>query len=136
VTLRLFIVRRSKALGIGYKRTIRVGDLILKEVSQMILKGEIKDPRVNLVVLTGIRVTEDLSFARVYFTVIQGGIGKDEALIGLQSAKGFIKRELWKRLRIKRVPDLKFEFDTVLEKGYRIDDILKGIKVERPREDN
>jgi ribosome-binding factor A len=102
----------------------------------MILKGEIKDPRVNLVVLTGIRVTEDLSFARVYFTVIQGGIGKDEALIGLQSAKGFIKRELWKRLRIKRVPDLKFEFDTVLEKGYRIDDILKGIKVERPREDN
>jgi ribosome-binding factor A len=123
-------------LGIGYKRTVRVGDLILKEVSQMILKGEIKDPRVNLVVLTGIRVTEDLSFARVYFTTIQGGIGKDEALIGLQSAKGFIKRELWKRLRIKRVPDLKFEFDTVLEKGYRIDDILKGIKVERPREDN
>jgi ribosome-binding factor A len=122
-------------LGIGYKRTVRVGDLILKEVSQMILKGEIKDPRVSLVVLTGVKVTDDLSFARVYFTVMSDRIGKDEALIGLQSATGFIKRVLWKRLRIKRIPDLKFEFDSVLEEGYRIDELLKGTKVERSRED-
>lgn len=122
-------------MGIGYKRTVRVGDLILKEVSQMILKGEIKDPRVSLVVLTGVKVTDDLSFARVYFTVMSDRIGKDEALIGLQSATGFIKRVLWKRLRIKRIPDLKFEFDSVLEEGYRIDELLKGTKVERSRED-
>jgi len=117
-------------LGIGYKRTVRVGDLILREISQMIIKGEIKDPRVSFVVLTGIKVTGDLSLARLYFTVMSDGIGKEEALIGLQSATGFIKRELWKRLRIKRIPDLRFEFDTVLEVGYRIDALIKGIKVE------
>ncbi len=121
-------------MGIGYKRTVRVGDLILKEVSQMILKGEIKDPRVSSVVLTGVKVTDDLGFARMYFTVMSNGAGRDEALIGLQSATGFIKRELWKRLRIRRVPDLKFEFDTVLEEGYRIDDLIKETKVERSRE--
>ena len=57
-------------MGIGYKRTVRVGDLILREISQMIIKGEIKDPRVSSVVLTGIKVTDDLSLARVYFTVM------------------------------------------------------------------
>jgi ribosome-binding factor A len=117
-------------LGIGYKRADRVGDLILKEISQMILKGEIKDPRVHSAALTGIKVTEDLSLARIYFTVMTNEIGKEETLIGLQSASGFIKRELWKRLGIKRIPDLKFEFDTVLEEGYRIDDLLKGAKSE------
>ncbi len=130
MTLRSFTFRRGEALGIGYKRTVRVGDLILREIAQMILKGEIKDPRVSSVVLTGIKVTDDLSLARIYFTIMADGIGKGEALIGLQSATGFIKRELWKRLRIKRIPDLKFEFDTVLEKGYRIDDLIKGTKVE------
>jgi ribosome-binding factor A len=63
-------------------------------------------------------------------------VGKEETRAGLQSASGFIKRELWRRLKIKRVPELKFELDSVLEEGYRIDDILKGVKGERSGEDN
>jgi len=117
-------------LGIGYKRADRLGDVILKEISQMILKEDIKDPRVHSVVLTGIKITDDLGFARVYFTVMTDEPNKKEILAGLQSASGFIKRELSKRLRIKRAPDLQFEFDTVLEEGYRIDDLLKGVKIE------
>ena len=116
--------------GIGYKRPERVGDLILKEISEMILKGEIKDPRVSSVNLTGIKVTDDLGFARIFFTVMMNGAEREEALSGLQSASGFIKRELSRRLRIRRVPDLRFEFDTALEEGYRIDDILRGVKGE------
>jgi ribosome-binding factor A len=116
--------------GIGYKRPERIGDLILKEISEMILKGDIKDPRVSSVVLTGIKVADDLGLARVYFTVMMDKLGKEEALIGLQSAAGFIKGELGRRLRIKRVPDLRFEFDSVLEEGYKIDDLLRGIKGE------
>jgi ribosome-binding factor A len=126
----------SEHLGIGYKRADRVGDLILKEISEMILKGEIKDPRVRFVTLTGIKVTDDLSFARIYFTVMTEEVGKEETRAGLQSASGFIKRELWRRLKIKRVPELKFELDSVLEEGYRIDDILKGVKGERSGEGN
>jgi ribosome-binding factor A len=123
-------------LGIGYKRADRVGDLILKEISVMILKGEIKDPRVRSATLTGIKVTDDLSLAWIYFTMMTGEVGKEETLAGLQSASGFIKRELWRRLKIKRVPELRFEFDAVLEEGYRIDDILKGVRGERSGEDN
>jgi ribosome-binding factor A len=123
-------------LGIGYKRADRVGDIILKEISEMILKGEIKDPRVRSATLTGIKVTDDLSLAWVYFTVMTEEVGKEETLAGLQSASGFIKRELWRRLKIKRVPVLKFEIDAVLEEGYRIDDILKGVIGERSGENN
>lgn len=123
-------------MGIGYRRADRVGDLILKEVSGMILKGEIKDPRVRSATLTGIKVTDDLSLAWIYFTLMTEDIGKEETLSGLQSASGFIKRELWRRLKIKRIPELRFEFDTVLEEGYRIDNILKEVKGERSREDN
>jgi ribosome-binding factor A len=123
-------------LGIGYKRADRVGDIILKEISEMILKGEIKDPRVRSATLTGIKVTDDLSLAWVYFTVMTEEVGKEETLAGLQSASGFIKRELWRRLRIKRVPVLKFEIDAVLEEGYRIDNILKGVISERSGENN
>ncbi len=123
-------------MGIGYKRADRVGDIILKEISEMILKGEIKDPRVRSATLTGIKVTDDLSLAWVYFTVMTEEVGKEETLAGLQSASGFIKRELWRRLRIKRVPVLKFEIDAVLEEGYRIDNILKGVISERSGENN
>lgn len=128
--------QENKDLGIGYKRADRVGDLILKEVSDMILKGEIKDPRVRSATLTGIKVTDDLSIAWIYFTVMTKEVGKEETLAGLQSASGFIKRGLWRRLKIRRVPELRFEFDTVLEEGYRIDDILKEVKGGRSGEDN
>ena len=117
-------------MGFGYKRADRLGELILKEISQMILREDIKDPRVRAAVLTDIRITDDLGFARVYFTVLTEDADKKEILVGLQSATGFIKRELSKRLRIKRIPDFHFEYDDVLEEGYRVDDILKGVKVE------
>lgn len=117
-------------MGAGYKRADRVGDVILKEISDMILKEDIKDPRVQSVVLTDIKITDDLSFARLFFTVMTHEMNKEEILLGLQSASGFIKRELSKRLRIRRVPNLQFEFDTVLEEGYRVDDLLRGVKVE------
>lgn len=118
-------------MGIGYKRADRVGDVILKEISQMILKEDIKDPRVQSVVLTNIKITDDLSMARVFFTVMGDAVSREEILLGLRSASGFIKRELSKRIRMRRVPNLQFEFDTVLEQGYRIDDLLRGAKVER-----
>ncbi len=117
-------------MGAGYKRADRVGDVILKEISDMILKEDIKDPRVQSVVLTDIKITDDLSFARLFFTVMTPEMNKEEILLGLQSASGFIKRELSKRLRMRRVPNLQFEFDTVLEEGYRVDDLLRGVKVE------
>ena len=117
-------------MALGYKRSSRVGDMILKEISEMILKGEIKDPRITNVVLTGIKVTDDLGLARIYFTSMQNRCDKEEVLAGLHSASSFIKRELSKRFRIKRIPDIRFEFDEMLEESYRVDDLLRKAKGE------
>lgn len=115
---------------LGSKRSLRVGDMILKEISEMLIKGEVRDPRIEPVVLTGIKLTEDLGFARVYFTIIGDKVDKQNIIEGLQSASSFIKRELSRRLRIRRIPDLKFEFDEILQEGYRVDELLRKTKGE------
>ena len=114
----------------GFKRSDRVADSIVKEVSQMIVKGEIKDPRLSSVFITGIKVVDNLSLAEIFFTVMEDTGDKDQALKGLQSAKGFIKGRLAKRLKMKRIPDLKFSFDSALHEGYKVDELLRGISSE------
>lgn len=111
----------------GFKRSQRVADSIVKEVSQMIVKGEIKDPRLSSVYITGIKVVDNLSLAKIFFTVLEDSGDKDEALKGLESAKGFIKSTLSKRLKMRRIPELRFSYDSALEKGYKVDEILREI---------
>lgn len=113
-----------------FKRSARVSDLIIKEVSLMIIKGEIKDPRVSAAFITGAKVSDNLSVANIFFSVMEGSSDKAEVLKGLQSAKGFIKTRLAKKLRMRKIPDLQFMFDTALETGYKVDEVLRGIKIE------
>jgi ribosome-binding factor A len=115
---------------LGSKRSIRVGDMILKEISEMLIKGNIRDPRIKSVVLTGIKLTDDLGYARVYFTAIGDEFDREKIMEGLQSASSYIKRELSRRLRVRRIPDLRFEFDEVLQEGYRVDELLRKTKGE------
>lgn len=114
-----------------FKRSDRVADSLVKEVSQMIVKGEIKDPRLSSVYITGIKVVDNLSLAEIFFTVLEDSGDKDQALKGLESAKGFIKSTLSKRLKIRRIPDLRFSYDSALEKGYKVDEILREIGSEK-----
>ena len=114
----------------NFKRSARISDLIVKEVSQMIVKGEIKDPRVSLAFITGARVSDNLSMAKIFFSVMEESAEVDEVLKGLESAKGFIRTRLAQRLKMRRIPDLHFMFDTALETGYKVDEVLRGIKIE------
>jgi len=118
-------------LTTSFKRSDRVADTIVKEVSQMIVRGEIKDPRLSSVFITGIKVVDNLSIAEIFFTVMENAGDKNEALKGLQSAKGFIKGRLAKRLKMRRIPELKFSFDNALEEGYKVDELLRGISSEK-----
>jgi len=117
-------------LAATFKRSARVSDLIIKEVSQMIVKGEIRDPRVGSAFITGAKVSDNLSMANIFFSVLEGSADKEEVLKGLESAKGFIKTTLAKRLKLRKLPDLQFKYDTALEAGYKVDDVLRGIKIE------
>ncbi len=108
------------------QRSHRVGEQIQKEISALLLKG-LKDPRVGFVTITEVRVTSDLSIARVYFTVMGDDRARQQTTRGLTSAAVYLRRELAKRLRLRQVPELHFEFDTTLEYGNRIASLLQEI---------
>lgn len=107
-------------------RVERVGDLLKEELSELILR-EVKDPRVGFVTITGVRVSADLRHARVYVVTHETGEGQERTLEGLQSARGYLRGALGRRLRLKYIPDLSFNIDETLEEGFRIHEILKSL---------
>jgi ribosome-binding factor A len=109
-----------------YKRSEKVAEAIHELISELLIKG-LKDPRIGFVTITGVKVTDDLHLATVYFTVI----GSDEEMKatgqGLQSARGFIRKELGKNLHMRYIPELIFQYDESVEYGSRIETLLKEI---------
>lgn len=106
-----------------FKRSDRVGDMIHHEVSNILL-FEISDPRVEMITITGSKVSSDLSHANIYYSVIGDEKRWADVKEGLKSSKGFIKRQLAKRLEMRHLPDLHFHEDRTMENGERIDNIL------------
>lgn len=108
------------------KRTVQVGGLIQQEISELLIR-KIKDPRLEMVTITGVEVSPDLKLAQVYFSRFGNPDEVRRGLEGLQSAAGFIKRELGHRMKLRRIPDLEFKYDTSFEYGDRIETILKDL---------
>lgn len=108
------------------KRTMQVGGLLQKEISELLIR-KIKDPRLEMVTITGVKVSPDLKTARVYFSRFGNAEEIRKGLEGLQSAAGFIKRELGPRMKLRHVPDLEFIHDSSFEYGDRIESLLKGL---------
>ena len=112
-----------------FKRSEKVAEAIHEEISALLVKG-LKDPRIGFVTVTGVKVTDDLHLATVYFTVIGSDEQKTASAAGLNSAKGFIRREMGKSLKMRYVPDIIFRYDESLEYGSRIEGLLKEIHAE------
>ena len=110
----------------AFKRAERVGDAVHHEVSNILLR-DIKDPRIDMVTVTGTKVSDDLRHANVFYSVIGDEQRWREVKKGLASSKGYIKRQLAKRLKMKYMPDIHFNEDRTLEQGERIDSLLSGI---------
>jgi len=111
------------------QRTERVGDRIREVVSQLLVK-KVKDPRVSFCTITHVRMTSDLKIARVYFSVIEGVQDWHKTLKGLNSAKGYIRRELGKEVILKTTPQIEFIHDDTFEEMDRIQSLLNKVKVE------
>jgi ribosome-binding factor A len=109
------------------KRSEKVGDLIRKEISQILLE-ELKDPRIGFVTVTKVALSDDLRMAKVYYSVFGGERDKEGSYEGLESAKGYIKRELGRRVRLKYMPEITFLFDDSLEYGEHIEELLRDMK--------
>ena len=107
-------------------RPQRVGDEILKEISNLLLR-KVKDPRLGGVTLTEVRMSKDLRHAYVYYSLFGRDEQKKQVQAGFESAKGFIRKEIGERLHFRYVPDIQFRYDISLEYGQKIEKLLKKI---------
>ncbi len=116
--------------NLHFKRAERVADLIKREISEMLIRG-IKDPRIGLVTVTRVSLSDDLRVAKVYFSVLGEEEDRQRNLRGLNSAKGFIKREMGKRIHLRYMPEIIFKFDPSLEYADHINRLMKEIGLEK-----
>lgn len=114
----------------GFRRADRVAERIRSELMDLLLRGSVRDPVVGNVVISAVRVTDDLSIARVYVRVLEeiGPDRQDAVVSALGRATGFLRRELGPRLQLRHVPALEFYWDDVVDSALRIESILDEIR--------
>ena len=110
-------------------RVERVAEQIREEVSQ-ILATEVADPGVGLVTVTRVKVTPDLSLARVYWTIMGDAAQRKETTKALSRAAGFVRRVLSQRITLRRSPEVQFLFDQSVAAQDRVEQILYELKQE------
>ena len=110
-------------------RTIRLGEQIREEVGD-ILGREVRDPGIGFLTLTRVRVTDDLSQARIYYTMLGEPADRKKTARALERALPFIRRALAERLHVRRMPELAFQFDESVAHQARVEELLEEIKRE------
>jgi ribosome-binding factor A len=114
-------------------RTERVSELIKQEVSDLLLRG-IKDVRVGagMVSITRVDVPRDLGQARIFVSIYGTPEVQAQAMAGLNSARGYVRSEIGKRIRMRHTPEVIFEHDISLERGDRILTLLSRLNTDEP----
>lgn len=107
-------------------RVGRVGEQVKKELS-LILQTELKDPRIGFITVTGVEVTNDLSQAKVYLSVLGSEQQKEDTLKALAKAGGYLRSELGRRMRLRHTPELIFKFDASIDYGSKIEALLQQL---------
>lgn len=103
----------------------RIGSNLIREISY-ILATEVKDSDIKFVTVTDAKVTNDLSFAKIYVTVLNTE-RKDQTMGALKNASGFIRRQLCDRVDIRHIPQLIFVYDESIEYGSKIENIIENL---------
>ena len=122
-------------LIMGFKRAQKVGELILEEISNILLR-EIEDPRIGFVTITHVTVSDDLRYAKVFVSVMGEDEEKKNSLEGLQSASGFMRKKLGARLQLRCVPELVFKLDDSMEESSKILTILSKLNIDSCERNN
>lgn len=110
-------------------RPERLGEEI-RDAIALIVARELKDPRIGFVTVTRVELTSDLAYARAYVGVLGDAARRKEALKALQQATGFVRRELGRRVRMRVLPELRFEYDAGLEASERVARLLDETKAQ------
>ena len=109
------------------QRTERVDELLRQEIGALLAK-EIADPRIGFATITDVETSPDLRHAKVWVSVIGGKADRDETLRALQQSMGFVRHELGRRLRIRRIPELHVRLDDSAERGTRVLHLLNELE--------
>lgn len=112
-----------------YPRSRRIAEQIQRELSD-IVRLELKDPRVGMITITDVEVTQDQSHARVFFTALGGEERIEDASRGLQRAAGFLRSQLAHRMKLRVVPELQFKYDQSVERGMRLSQLIDAAVAE------
>ena len=113
-------------------RIEKLQELIKQEVSKMLLM-DIKDSRIGFVTVTGVEMTGDLREAKIYVSIMGNDEQIKSSLEGLNSALGFIRREIGKRIKIRFTPEISFELDKSLDYSEHIQKLLLKVQAEERR---
>ncbi|MDD4569045.1 MAG: 30S ribosome-binding factor RbfA [Tepidanaerobacteraceae bacterium] len=110
-----------------FSRNERIAEEIKKNVSQII--NDLKDPRIDgLISVTSVEVTKDLRHAKILISLYSDKTKKDSIFNAINNAKGYIRRELANKIRIKYIPEISFKMDESIEYGIQINKLLEEIK--------
>ena len=113
------------------RRLQRLNEQFKRELME-IIRVDLKDPRVSNITITAVFTTPDLAHARVLITTLASENERPAILAGLDHARPFLRSELSRRIRARRVPDLEFEWDKTLDHARRIDQLLAEIRFNEP----
>ena len=116
-------------------RIEKLQELIKQEMSKMLLT-DLKDPRIGFVTVTDVEMTGDLREAKIYVSIMGGEEQVKSSLEGLQSALGFIRREIGQRIRLRFTPEISFALDTSLDYGDHIQKLLLQVEGDVKNADN
>ena|SRR3712207_230212 len=106
-------------------RIKRISEEVKKAISVMLING-IKDPRISsMISVTDVEVTNDLRYAFVYISILGGN--KEESLEGLNSARGYIRREVGRQVKLRYAPEIIFKIDDSIERGMYMDELIKSV---------
>lgn len=107
------------------RRSERVGESMRQAIAEMLLR-DVKDPRVGFVTITRVLLTDDLRRARVLFSCVGNDAVRARSLAGLQSAAGYVKAQLFRRLKLRYAPELNFVFDPGLAEAEHLIALLRS----------
>jgi ribosome-binding factor A len=106
-----------------FPRARRIADQIQRELAD-IIRTELKDPRIGMITITDVEVSQDHAHARVFFTVLGDALQTEAVGEAMQHAAGFLRSQLARRMRLRTVPQLQFKYDASVARGARLSRLI------------
>ena len=110
----------------SHHRPERVAQMVQQLLGELFARG-MRDPRIGLVTITGVKMSPDLREARVFWTVHGGSEQRKHTGRGLQNARGFLRHEIGLQLKLRVTPELRFTYDEAIDRGERIEQLIRQV---------